>query len=130
VLKVTQVTIKRKTIMEKSLSVYRTLIIALLIVAAALTVMLVMQFNKAPVTREVTTEKPQTKKELLQDYHAYSESYLDLKEEAAVTKAESDGLEHRVVSRDGEDLVITSDLLPTRANFTVVDGKVTRVEFY
>jgi hypothetical protein len=116
--------------MEKSLSVYRTLIIALLIVAVALTVMLVMQINKAPVTREVITEQSQTKKELLQDYHAYSESYLDLKEEAAVAKAESDGLEHRVVSRDGEDFVITGDLLPTRANFTVVDGKVTRVEFY
>ncbi len=54
-------------------------------------------------------------------------AYLGLTEEEAGDLAEEEGLEHRVINRDGEALVVTMDFRPNRLNFWVEDGVVIEV---
>jgi hypothetical protein len=52
---------------------------------------------------------------------------VGLTEDEAVQAAMGAGWNARIVSRDGEDFMVTKDYLLTRVNFTVVDGVVTAV---
>lgn len=57
-------------------------------------------------------------------------TYIGLTESQAIDRAESGGLPHRVVERDGEQFPITLDLNPDRINFTINSDEVTKAEFY
>lgn len=46
---------------------------------------------------------------------------------AAEDEAKAHGCSVRVARRDGEDLILTQDLRPSRINVAVTDGRVTRV---
>lgn len=54
--------------------------------------------------------------------------YVGLTEQAAMDKAKTAGLPHRVVERDSEWLAVTMDYVTGRLNFHVRDGHVYRVE--
>lgn len=54
--------------------------------------------------------------------------YVGLTEEEALNKAKKNDVAARVVSRDGESLTVTTDLVDGRLNFVVEDGKVTKVD--
>lgn len=51
--------------------------------------------------------------------------FIDASEKDASACASSMGLDVRVVSRDGEEYVVTMDYSPTRVNFSVERGIVT-----
>lgn len=53
--------------------------------------------------------------------------YIGLTVADATAKADDDNRASRVVEEDGESLPVTMDFDETRLNFTVVDGKVTKV---
>ena len=54
-------------------------------------------------------------------------AYIGLTVADATAKADADGRASRVVEEDGKSLPVTMDFDETRLNFTVVDGKVTKV---
>ena len=54
-------------------------------------------------------------------------AYIGLTVADATAKADADGRASRVVEEDGKPLPVTMDFDETRLNFTVVDGKVTKV---
>ena len=54
-------------------------------------------------------------------------SYVGLEEGVAFEQAEDEGVQARVIRRDGEDLLVTMDFVPDRLNFTVEDGVVVDV---
>jgi len=54
-------------------------------------------------------------------------SYLGLSPEAATSKATTAGLRSRIVRVDGVSKRVTKDFRPSRLNFTVEIGKVTKV---
>lgn len=56
--------------------------------------------------------------------------FLGLSESDAVSKAKKDGRAYRVIARDGKSFPVTDDYSQHRLNFTVNDGKVTKVEFF
>lgn len=53
--------------------------------------------------------------------------FVGMKLKDAQTLADQHKIPHRVVSVDGEGMMVTSDYRPERLNFTVVAGKVTAV---
>jgi hypothetical protein len=53
--------------------------------------------------------------------------YIGLTVADATAKADADDRASRVVDEDGESLPVTMDFDETRLNFTVVEGKVTKV---
>ena len=55
------------------------------------------------------------------------DAYIGLTVADATAKADADGRASRVVEEDGKSLPVTMDFNETRLNFTVVDGKVTKV---
>ncbi len=54
-------------------------------------------------------------------------AYIGLTVADATAKADADDRASRVVEEDGKSLPVTMDFDETRLNFTVVDGKVTKV---
>jgi len=54
-------------------------------------------------------------------------AYVGLTVADATAKADADNRASRVVEEDGKSLPVTMDFDETRLNFTVVDGKVTKV---
>lgn len=58
---------------------------------------------------------------------ADAEKLVGLTEDEATKVATGAGWTIRVVSRDGEDFMVTTDWQENRVNITVVDGKVTAV---
>jgi hypothetical protein len=59
------------------------------------------------------------------------QSYIGLSETEAVERAQTGGLVHRVLSRDGvgpQAVTVSRD--SNRVNFVIVDGKVTSALFY
>jgi PAS domain-containing protein len=65
-----------------------------------------------------------------EENEAAAETYVGLAEAKATQQAEANGLEVRVIARDGELFPITADLKENRINFSITDGKVTKAEFY
>ncbi len=57
-----------------------------------------------------------------------TDGYIGLSEEEALSKAEQDNKQARVVERDGESLPVTMDYMPGRLNFYVSDGKIEKVQ--
>ncbi len=54
-----------------------------------------------------------------------TQSYIGLTEEEAIEKAESEGYQHRITARDGEEFMVTLDYSESRINFSIEDGVVT-----
>lgn len=59
-----------------------------------------------------------------------AEGYIGLSEAEAVAKATQDNKTSRVVARDEETIPITLDYSPSRLNFSLQNGLVTKVDFY
>ena len=76
--------------------------------------------DAAPVKEEVAEPKPEV--EVTGD-----DRYLGLSQEEAAALAKKEGQPFRVVSVDGQPGIITMDHRPERLNFTLVDGKITKV---
>jgi len=53
--------------------------------------------------------------------------YIGLTKEAALTKAKALGVRARIVEEDGKSFPVTKDYRPERVNFTINDGKVTKL---
>ena len=54
--------------------------------------------------------------------------YIGMSEQAAISRAESEGRVARVIERDGQSLPMTTDLVKGRLNLTVENGRVSRVD--
>ncbi len=55
------------------------------------------------------------------------ESYIGLTKQEAAARAQAAGHRSRVIEEDGQRFRVTKDYRPDRRNFTVKDGRVTRV---
>ena len=51
-----------------------------------------------------------------------------MSEQAAISRAESEGRAARVIERDGQSLPMTMDLVMGRLNLTIENGQVSRVD--
>ena len=54
--------------------------------------------------------------------------YIGMSEQAAISRAESEGRAARVIERDGQSLPMTMDLVMGRLNLTIENGQVSRVD--
>lgn len=83
-----------------------------------------------PSSRDLTPEKEaatESKPEVTEVEVTGDDRYIGMSELAAAALAKKEGQPSRVVSVDGQSGIITMDYLPERLNFTVVDGKITKV---
>lgn len=60
----------------------------------------------------------------------WTQTYVGLKEGAALKQAQSEQVEARVVKREGVPQPIFEDLRPNRLNFTIQGGRVVDVDLY
>jgi len=56
-------------------------------------------------------------------------AYVGLRKDAAIAKAEASGTPWRITREDDETFMVTLDYDPTRLNFEIDDGIVTRATF-
>ncbi len=59
--------------------------------------------------------------------HPRAQEFLGLSLIEAMTKAESLGLDWRIIRRDGQTMGISGENKPERLNFAIVDSKVVAV---
>jgi len=80
--------------------------------------------SKEVKKKEVKPESPQAKKETpLND----DQQFIGLTRDEAMALAKKLGVPARVVSVDGEKMMMTMDYSRDRRNFTIVQGKVVKV---
>jgi len=79
--------------------------------------------SKEVKKKEVKPESPQVKKETPLD----DRQFIGLMRDEAMALAKKLGVPARVVSVDGEQMMVTMDYSRDRRNFTIVHGKVVKV---
>jgi hypothetical protein len=92
--------------------------------------LLFWQMSKGPELSNTQTPNTQPNCKTIKNQQVCDSSFVGLSEAEATEKSKNDELLYRVVMRDGEGMVITDDFNPNRLNFTIVSGKVSKVEFY
>jgi hypothetical protein len=58
-----------------------------------------------------------------------ADSFVGLKKQAAINKAEREGRQWRIGREDGEQFALTQDYIETRVTFEIDDGVVTKATF-